>query len=299
MALKKAVLHGFDHHALVETGGVQVCGLLGLQQLGVQRLGRDQKAQPQAGREGLGERPHVDAAAGVARGQRQGRRRIKPQVAVGVVFHDGQTQTCGGGAQCHATRLAHAAAGRVLEVGQYIQKARTGCMACQVGDVHAFIVAGHADYMGLHRREGLQRAQIGRCFHQHLAARVYQYFGNQIETLLRAGGDQDLRRINLPGQHGGHHLAQRRKALAGGVLQRGVTVFAQDLVAGFAKGADWKGFGRRQTAREADDAGLFGDFQDLADHRRVHFCGALRLRPLHITLLLAGHKRRPRSQNLC
>ena len=281
MARQKAVLHHLGHHALVKARAVQVGRLLGLQQLGVERLGRHQKTEPQPGRQHLGERAQVDAALGVARSQRQRRWRVKPQVAIGVVFNNRQAQARGLVAERGAARLAHGAAGRVLEIGQHVKKSCAGSLARQVGEVHALVIAGHAEDVGLHSREGLQRAQIGRGFHQHAAARVNQHLGDQVKPLLRAGGDQDLRRVHVPGQHGRHHLAQRRKAFAGGVLQRSLTVFAQHLGAGLGKRGNRKGLGRGQATGKADDAGLFSDLQDLADHRGVHFLGACGHLPIH------------------
>ena len=41
-----------------------------------------------------------------------------------------------------------------------------------------------------------------------------------------------------------------------------------------------EGLGRGQAAGQADDAGLLGDLEDLADHRGIHLVGALRERPV-------------------
>jgi hypothetical protein len=147
-------------------------------------------------------------------------------------------------------------------------------LALQVLQVHPFGIAGHADDLRLHRCEGLQCPEVGRRLDQHAAAGIGEHLGHQVQALLRAGGDQDLGRVDLPGQPLGHHLDQRLEALAGGVLQRGLAVGLQHLLAGTRELADRKGLRRGQAAAEADDAGPFGDLQDLADHRRVHALGA-------------------------
>jgi hypothetical protein len=277
MALQEAALEHLSHHALVEAGGVQVGRLLGLQQFGEHRLGRDHIAQAQARCQHLGERAQVDAALGVARRQRARRRVVEPQVAVGVVLDQRQVQ-CGGLLhQRGAARFAHGAACGVLEVGQHVQEARLVGAAAHLGGQlvhdHAFIVAGHSGHLRLHGREGLQRAQVGGCFHQHAAAGVDQHLGHQVQALLRAGGDQHLGRVHVPGQLFGNGLAQRAVALAGGVLQCGGAVVAQHHFAGLGKGIDREGLGRGQAASQADDAGLFSDLEDLADHRGVHLGG--------------------------
>ena len=65
MALDEAVFEHFGHYTLVEAGRVQVGGLFGLQQLGVERRGRDQVTQTQAGGQNFGKRAEVHAAVGV------------------------------------------------------------------------------------------------------------------------------------------------------------------------------------------------------------------------------------------
>jgi hypothetical protein len=164
----------------------------------------------------------------VAGGQGRGRRRVKPQVAIGVVLDQRQAQLGRLGHQRCAARLAHGAPGGVLEIGQHVQEtglAGAGAdLGGQVGNVHAFVVTGHAHHLGLHWCEGLQGAQVGGGFHQNAAVGVDQDLGDQVQALLRTGGDQHLGRVHVPGQAVGHHLAQRRKAFAGGVLQGALRV---------------------------------------------------------------------------
>ena len=288
MAVNEAVFQHLGHDALVEAGRVQVGRLLGLQQLGVQRLGGHQVAQAQAGRQDFGKRTQVHRAVGVARRQRGGGRCVEPQVTVGVVFNDGQAHFGGHSGHGGAARFGHGAAGGVLEVGQQVHKTRcvgtAASLGTQVGGVHAFVVAGHAHHRGFHGCVGLQGTQVGGRFHQDAAARVDQNFGHQVQALLRAGGDQHLvgaDRHALLFQVVRHPVAQGAVAFAGGVLQGAAAVLAQHLLGGLGHGVNGEGLGRRQAAREADDAGLLGHFQDLADHGRVHFLGALGQFPAH------------------
>ena len=283
MAVQEAALHHFGHQTLVVARGVQIGRLLGLQQLRVHGLGCHHEAQAQAGGQHLGERAHVDAAFGVAGRERCGWRVVKPQVAVGVVFHQRQAQFGGGIDQRGAARIAHGAAGRVLEVGQHIQEAGLvgACahLGLEVVHQHTFVIAGHGHHGGLHGREGLQRAQVGGGLHQHAAVRVDEHLGDQVQRLLRAGGDQDLVGVHVPRQEVGNRLAQRTVALAGGVLQGRSPVVAQHGGRGFGKGRHREGLARGQAARQADDAGLLGDLEDFADDRGVHALGAARQGP--------------------
>ncbi len=235
-------------------GGVQVGRLLGLQQLGVEGARGHQEAQAQAGGQHLGERAQVDAAFRVAGGERQRRGLVEPEVAVGVVLHQRQAQLGGFGRQRCAARLGHRAARGVLEVGQQIHEARAVRARAHLGGqvVHqrAFVVARHAVHVGLHGREGLQGAEVGRGFHQHAASRVDEHLGHQVQALLRAGGDQDLVGRHVPGQEIRHGLAQRQVALARGVLQRGGSVVAQHRRAGLREVIDREGLGEgRPPAR--------------------------------------------------
>ena len=189
---------------------MQIGRLFGLQQFGVERRGRHQVAQAQAGRQNFRKRAQVDTAFGVARRQRRRGRLVKPQVAVGVVFEQWQAGVLRDLDHLGAAGFGHAAPGRVLEVGQQVGKARTGRLSAQVLRHHAFVVRGHADNLRLHRGEGLQGAQIGGALDQHLGARIDQHFGHQVQTLLRAGGDQHLcglHREALPAQVISHPFA--------------------------------------------------------------------------------------------
>ena len=205
MPVQESVLQHLGHHTLVEAGAVQVSRLLGLQQLRHDGLGRHHEAEAKTGCQHLRKRSQVDAALGVARGQRRWRRVVKPQITIRVVFHQGQTD---GGRTLHqgrAARLAHAAARGVLEVGQHIEETgafwgqrrcvsfgRGGSFPFQVVYIDALGIAGHAHNLRLHGREGLQGPQVGGGLHQHAAAFIDQYLGHQVQALLAAGGDQHL-----------------------------------------------------------------------------------------------------------
>ena len=265
----------------LKLGAVQVGCLLGLQQLGVERLGGHQESQPQAGRQHLGERAQVDAALGVARGQGQRRRRVEPQVAVGVVLDDGQAQF-GGAARQRRRGVPRSWCGRSGS-GSWAARRGSGrpapwptrsSMSTPSSSLATLTTSGSIG------EKACKRAQVGGRLDQDARARVDQHLGNQVQALLRAGGDQHLRGIHLPGQHGGDHFAQRAHSLrwrriAARPGRPARSTFSQAA----ANCADRKGLGRGQATGEADDAGALGDLEDFADHRRIHLFGAPRQSP--------------------
>ncbi len=250
MALDEAVFEHFGHHALVEAGRVQVGRLFGLQELGVKRRGCDQITQTQAGGQDFGKRAQIHAAFRMARAERGRGRRVKPQVAVGVVFDDRQARLDSHLGHGGAALFGHGAARGVLEVGQQIDKAGfvgSGAhFGTQVVRIHAMVVAVHTHGHRLHGGEGLQCAQVGGGLDQDAAARVDQDLGDQVQALLASGGDQHLVGADVHAlleQVLSHPFAQWRIAFAGGVLQSGFAVISEHALAGFAHGVDRESLG--------------------------------------------------------
>ncbi len=160
--------------------------------------------------------------------------------------------------------------------------AATARVLAEQGRAALQYAASEGHELGLVGREGLQRAEVGGRLHRHRAAGIDQHLGHQIEALLRAGGDEHLAGVagQALGLHlGGHPLAQRTVAFAGGVLQRGAALLGQHARGGLGHGLDREGLGRGQAAGQRDDAGALGDLQDLADRRRVQARGAARELP--------------------
>ena len=156
------------------------------------------------------------------------------QLAVGIVFDDGQVQLGGTLDQRDAAFQAERAAGGVLEVGQRVEEARAAGQLGRdgLGD-QAAVIGEHRHVLGLVQAERLQRAQVAGVFDQDLAVLVDQHLAQQVQRLLRAGHDQDLvgRHVGAgAGQVFGDPLAQRRVAFGRAVLQRGAPVGGQDLV---------------------------------------------------------------------
>ena len=283
MIAQEAVLDHLVHDALVEAGRVQVGRLLGLQQLGEQRRRRQQVAQPQPRRQHLAEGAEVDRVVAERGRDRRRRRGVVPEVAVGVVLDHRQPVRARRLGERDAARRRQTAPARVLEVGQQVEKTRTTRGRQRLGS-RALVVAVDRHEARLVGAEGLQRAEVGRRLDGDRAAGVEQHLAHQVQPLLRAGGDEHARGVGaqaLPLQIGGDPLAQRRVALAGGVLQRVARLLAQHARAGLGHRLDRKGVGRRQAAGERDDARALGQLQDLADGRRLEPRRAARQGPAH------------------
>ncbi|EWS52883.1 hypothetical protein X551_04325 [Methylibium sp. T29] len=250
MAIEQAVSHDLVDDALVEARRVQVGRLLDLQQLRIQRRRRHHIPQPQAGREDLRERAEVDRALRPARGQRRRWRGVEPQLAIGVVLDQRQRSRLRRRHQGLATGLRDHPPGRVLEVRQQVREARARGAGQGLG-LRTLVVGGERGERRLAGREGLQRAQVGGRLHRDRAAGIDQQLADQVQPLLRAGGDQHLPGFDhdaVVGEPGRDPLAQRPVAFARGVLQRLPWGVAQHPGAGLAQRLDREAVRRRQAA---------------------------------------------------
>ena len=185
-------------------------------------------------------------------------------------------------------RLAHGAAGGVLEIRQHVEEPCAFDLGCQVVDDNPVVIAGDTHHQRFHRGEGLQCTEVRGCFDQNAAVRVNQHLGDQVKPLLRTSGDQHLRCIHFPRQASGDHFAQGRVPFAGCVLQSRLPIslaFApQHSLAGVGKLSNGKRLRRGQATGKTDDARLLRDFQNLADDGGVHLLGAARKQPGRVAL---------------
>ena len=97
---------------------------------------------------------------------------------------------------------------------------------------------------------------------------IDQEFADQIQSLLGAGGDEDifgLRFDPVARDVPRDHFAQRLIAFGRPVLQSEMRPLLEHLAAGLLKPFAGKQFGRRQAAGEGDNLGSLGQLQQFAD----------------------------------
>ncbi len=81
----------------------------------------------------------------------------------------------------------------ILEVRQDVHELRAGAQRpLHLAGLQALLVDGHGDVLSAHQVEGLQRAQIGGRLDQDAVAAVDEQLGDEVQRLLRAGGDEDV-----------------------------------------------------------------------------------------------------------
>ena len=180
--------------------GVHVLPLLADDHLLQQRLGRDCVADPHSGGDHLGEGAGVHHRALFIQGLDAGQilPRI-PQVAVGVVLRDQDAVLLGERIHPAALVHTHGDAGRVLEIRDGVQELGVGVglhRRLKHLYVDAVALQRHADQLGPERAEGVEGADEARRFAQHHVAGVDERLGQQLQRLLRAGGDQQV--VKLP-----------------------------------------------------------------------------------------------------
>ena len=210
----------------------------------------------------------------IAQGQeRRWRGFAKIQIAIGIVFDhngfvlDGQFQ------HAQASLKAQGRAAGVAKSGNEVDQ--FGLVLHHQGfeliHLHAVGVNWHADHLGTVQTKTLDGGQKRGRFDQGHIAGVEQGFGDQVQRLLAACGDNQafwVEVFHTLGSHEGRELfAQRVVAFGRTVLQGSTGFFGQCAGAGLAnafhvkQGAVWKAAGK------ADDAGLAQQFEEFADGR--------------------------------
>jgi hypothetical protein len=139
-----------------------------------------------------------------------------------------------------AARQRQRQAAGVLEVVAGVDEAQPGQLAAcrQVGqrlfqdvDAHAVVVHRDAQYAHTERLRQAQVDEVGRRLADDQVARLAQQFRQQVEQLLRAGGDDHVLRRQRqlvrgipvqPGRAPHQQLAQSGVALGRAVLERGL-----------------------------------------------------------------------------
>ena len=146
-----------------------------------------------------------------------------------------------------------------------------GNQALQGIGFHALPVYRSTHQVRAIQAKTIDRGQKRRAFDNHFVARVDQDLAQQVQSLLAAGGDDELLSAQI-----GHALVrhqcdqlftQRAVALGCAVLQSRTRVLLQRGQRGLAYAIDIKQCAIRKAARKADDAGLAQQLEQFADGR--------------------------------
>ena len=207
------------------------------------------------------------------RHQAGGRRFVKVQIAIGVIFHhqglvlDGQLQHF-----FAALKTQHGTAG-VAKGGDQIDQLGLvlGNQRFQLVGLDAMLIHRGRDHFCAIEAKTLNSGQKGRAFNDDLVTLIQHGLAQQVQRLLAAGGDDELLRSHirhtLAGHECGQLLAQRLVALSRTVLQRSARLFLQRLGRSGADARHIKHGAVRKTTRKTDDAGLAQQLEQFTDRR--------------------------------
>jgi hypothetical protein len=194
-------------------------------------------------------------------------------------------------------------AGRVLEVRDDVEEPQPLALrthprhhAVEIVEIDPIAVLPYADHLGEDIPKRGERARIRRQLHERYVTRIEQYTRHEIETLLRAGRDQQIvqRSVDAPAsQDGADGVEQRTESARGSVLQCGALARAEQVIGDGAKIVPWERVCRRIARRERDEVRHTGrDGPHLPDRRLLHRSGRLRemVGVIHGALPGASHR---------
>lgn len=160
---------------------------------------RDGPADPEARCERLGERPQVDHAFGVQRVQRRQRVTVEAEQPVRVVLQDQHAELLSDPDDLGASLGRHRHPGRVVMVRDGVEQLDSAAGPLEVGQrlgqrlgYETVRVHRNVDDIRLVGLEDPEGADVAGGLGHHHVARVDEDPGDQVEGLLRAGGDDDV-----------------------------------------------------------------------------------------------------------
>ena len=182
--------------------------------------GRHQVAQPHAGSDDFGERPHVKHLPGVVhRVDGSYVLAFEPQVNVAIVFQDGDTPIAGDVQHPAAAFQGHGPAHWVLEGRNGVQVLDPLALPLGLGDGlfqrfwdYPVVVALDAPHVGAEQPHLAQGAEVDKLLGKHHVAGVGEGLNNHGYALAGAGGQHNVfyvhRHVAVPQQLLGHQLTQ-------------------------------------------------------------------------------------------
>ena len=240
LALPVGGLQVLAHDVLGERARAEHRALVRQDEFLSDRVRSERPADAEARGERLRERAEVDDAVLLDRAHRVRRRAVEVQQAVGVVLEHEDAVGPADLEDLESALPRERHAGRVRVVRDRVQELdplaglleARDVLAQRLGD-EAELIHRHVLHVGLVRLEHDHRGHVARALGDHDVARVDEQLRDELEGVLRAGGDDDVIHT-APDALERHHLedvlTQRRRALAGAVLQRLRPVVAHDAL---------------------------------------------------------------------
>ena len=243
-------------------------------------------AQTVAGRQDLGEGAKEDnEALGVHALERGQVLALEAELAIRVILNDGDLVLVDDVHELLAALERPGAAGRILEVGDdvdHLDVLGRGKHFLELFHDHAVAVGGDGDKVRLAGLESVQSAKVGRALDNDDIALVAENTRRVIQTLLRAGGHEDVVSAGLDVElcfHAvGDLLTEVLEAVGAGVLERDLALLLEDGVGRSLDLVNGEELGSGHAAGEREHFRFVGQSKELADRgtlQLTHSAGKL------------------------
>src|SRR5271157_1366113 len=277
---EEAIPRCFVGNHLHKAAGVEVSALLQLHQPADYIGRRHDPTQSQSRRHYFGVGAEIDDVPqaisivplqvdAIEHDQRRNVLAFIAQLPVGVVLDDRDAVLVGEQYKFVSATARQRDASWVLKVRQDVHELRSGTQRpFHLAGLQSVVVDGHGYVLSAHQVESLQCAEVGGRLHQNAIATVDEQLGDEVQRLLRAGGDEDVVHgceDAVARQLPHNQLAQRKVAFCGAVLQRSESLRGQNVLASFLEACHGKYFRRGQPAAKRDDLGTLGELEQLTN----------------------------------
>ena len=260
------LIHVSICNTLVKVGGVQVSALFDFNKLGQQAMLSSNPAKTQARAEDFGEGAQEhNQALGIHRFQGRQNSAFITQLAIRIILQYRQVVFINNFHEFLAAFQRPGAAGRVLEVRDYIDElaVRGGFQNfVQLFRNQAAVVSRNLNEVRLISIEGIQCAEVGRAFAENNIAGIQEQLACEVQALLRAGSNQNVIRINVGVIFIGHAFSnfctQGRTAFGGCILQQLTAFFQYQVMRNLGNFFNREQLRCRQTASKGNNIRLSG-----------------------------------------
>ena len=201
---------------------------------------------------------------------------LEAELAVGVIFNNGNLVLVYDLHELLAALQRPGAAGGVLEVGDDVDHLDVlgGCKnLLELFHDHAVAVGGDSNEVGLAGLECVECAEVGRALDDDDVALVAEHACRVVQTLLRAGGNEDVVRAGLDVElclHTvGDLLTEVLEAVGAGVLKSNSALLVHNGIGSSLYLVNGEKLGSGHAAGEGENLGLVCQCEELTDCRTL------------------------------